>query len=107
MEARRHKRLIVSLPAEVTAGNVHIAASIENLSDAGVYLITAPSDEPLNLETDTAVELSFILPSLEKINLNCKVRWSYRTPPHRLTNSVGLEIINPSPEFRESLDTLR
>jgi len=107
MKARRHKRLIVSLPAEMTAGDIRLSASIENLSDAGLYLITAPSKDPLNFDTDSPVELFFTLPSQEKIRLNCKVRWSYRTPPHGFTNSVGLEIIDPSPEFRESLNTLR
>ncbi len=106
MEARRQKRLIVSLPAEITAEDTHIAGSIENLSDEGLYLITAPSQTSLNLKSDVPVNLSITFPSGGKINLTCRVKWSYQTPPHGYTNSLGLEIIEKPPEYNEALETL-
>jgi hypothetical protein len=107
MEARRHKRLIVTLPAEIIAGDTHIAGSIENLSDDGLYMVTAPSKASLNFKSDLPVELSITFPSGEKINLTCRVKWSYQTPPHGYTNSLGLEIIEKPPEYKEALQTLR
>jgi len=107
MEARRHKRLIVSLPAEIIAEDTHITGSIENLSDEGLYLVTAPSKTSLNIKSDVPVELSITFPSGEKINITCKVKWSYQTPPHGYTNSLGLEIMENSSEYKEALKTLR
>ncbi len=107
MEARRHKRLIVTLPAEIIAEDTHIAGSIENLSDDGLYMVTAPSKASLNFKSDLPVELSITFPSGEKINLTCRVKWSYQTPPHGYTNSLGLEIIEKPPEYKEALQTLR
>jgi hypothetical protein len=107
MEARRQKRLIVSLPAEISAENTHIAGSIENISDEGLYLVTAPSKISLNYESEAPVELSITFPSGEKINLTCRVKWSYQTPPHGYTNSIGLEIIEKPQEYNEALKTLQ
>lgn len=107
MEARRHKRLIVRLPAEITAENTHIAGSIENLSDEGLYLITAPTKISLNFESEVPVDLLITFPSGEKINLTCRVKWSYETPPHGYTNSLGLEIIETPSEYIEALKTLQ
>jgi hypothetical protein len=107
MEARRHKRLIVTLPAEITADDTHIAGSIENLSDEGLYMVTAPSKASLNFKSEAPVELSITFPSGEKIHLTCKVKWSYPTPPHGYTNSLGLEIIENSAAYKEALQTLR
>ncbi len=106
MEARRHKRMIVSLPAEITTGDTRFAGSIENLSDEGLYLVTAPSKASLNFKSNVPVELSITFPSGEKINLTCRVKWSYQTPPHGYTNSLGLEILEKSPEYKEALITL-
>ena len=106
MEARRHKRLIVSLPAEIIAEDTHITGSIENLSDEGLYLVTAPSKTSLNIKSDVPVELSITFPSGEKINITCKVKWSYPTPPHGYTNSLGLGILEKPPEYKLALQTI-
>ena len=106
MEMRRHKRAIVSLQAEIIANDKRYATSIENLSDEGAYIVMATSQPSLNFSADTHLELRFRMPSGEKISLQCKVKWSYQTPPHGYTNSVGLEIIEKPPEYNEALKTL-
>ena len=107
MEARRHKRQIVSLPAEITSGENRFAGSIENLSEEGLYMVTAPSKASLNLKPEAPVELSITFPSGEKIHLTCRVKWSYQTPPHGYTTSLGLEIMEKSPEYKAALTTLQ
>jgi len=106
MDARRNKRFIVSIEAELISQNIRIASSIENLSEEGVYVITASSKSVADFPPDTFLELKFQLPSGNEQCLNCKVKWSYKTPPHGLTNSIGMEIIDPPLSYKESLKTL-
>jgi hypothetical protein len=115
MEKRRSKRKIVALKAEIVSGGKSYAGVIENLSEDGIYIITTPSKSSIDFALGTTVELKFQPPSEPKdilrssgetINLHCKVIWSYKTPPHGLTHSIGMEIINPSPEYKELLKTL-
>ncbi len=107
MEARRSRRVIVNLPAEIISGDKRFASSIENLSNEGAYVVTAPLKSFSDFATDTLLELRFQFPSGEKLHLHCKVKWSYKTPPHGYTNSIGLEIINPPLIYQEILKTLQ
>lgn len=106
MDARQHKRVIVTLEAELIFQDYRIASSIENLSEEGVYLIIPHSKSAFDFTPGTLLELRFQLPSGEKQRLNCKVKWLYNTPPHGLTNSIGMEIIDPPLSFKESLKAL-
>ncbi len=107
MEARRYKRIILTLQAELVAGDMRYACFIENLSEEGVYITIAQSKPPVDFNSDTPFELRFRFPSGKKLNLNCRVKWSYLTPPHGYTNSVGLEIMNPPLLYTEILKTLQ
>ena len=106
MDARKNKRLIASLEAELTFGDVHVASSIENLSEAGIYIITSYSDDVINLPADSSVTLTFQFPNGESQRLNCKVKWRYKTPPYGVTISAGMEIIDPPKSYIEALKTL-
>jgi hypothetical protein len=107
MEARQYHRIIVSLPAEVVFNDKSYASTIENLSENGVYVVTAPQGGRSGFTPGTLLELKFRLPSGEKYSLNCRIIWSYQTPPHGFTDSVGMEIINPSVSYKELLKTLK
>ncbi len=107
MEARRYKRKIVTLQAELIAGGTRYACFIENLSEEGAYITIAQANPQVDFKSDTPFELKFRFPSGEKLNLSCRVKWSYRTPPHGYTNSVGLEIMDPPPLYTEALKTLQ
>jgi hypothetical protein len=106
MEARRSRRIVVSLQAEIIAGDRRYASSIENLSNEGAYVVTAPTKFSQDFITGTPLELRFSFPSGEKLHLNCRVKWSYQTPPHGYTNSIGLEIINPPLTYQQILNTM-
>ncbi len=107
MEARRYKRIIVTLQAELIAGDSRYACFIENLSEEGAYITIAKTNPQADFDPDTPFELKFRFPSGEKLNLSCRVKWSYRTPPHGYTNSVGLEIMDPPPLYTEVLKALQ
>ena len=104
-DARRHERKIVNIRAELVCGDRRYAGSIENISPAGVYVVTAPTRSTRDFAPDSALELRFKFPSGEKLNLHCIVKWSYSTPPHGLTNSIGLQIIDPPLTYKEFLKT--
>ncbi len=107
MESRCSERIILNLPAEVIMAGKHYAGSIENLSPAGIYLVTAPTGNSADFTPEALLTLKFTLPSGEGVDLNCKIKWSYLTPPHGFTNSIGLEIINPPASYSTSLRSLK
>lgn len=106
MEKRREKRKIVNIPAEVLCGDKYCAGTIENISESGIYLVTAPQKALSDLPVDTPVEIRFTFPSGEKQILHCRLRWSYLTPPHGFTQSIGVEILDPSPVYKALLQSL-
>ena len=95
MEKRLSKRIIIGLKAEIISGDISCEGVIENLSEAGIYVITAPTKTEINFAPGTILEVKFQFLSGETLNLHCEVKWSYKTPPHGLTNRIGMKIINP------------
>ncbi len=106
MERRRSKRITVNLNAERISGNKNSAVFIENLSENGIYMITAPAKTPNEFIPGSTLDLNFKLSTGETINLHCNVKWSHDNSPDDLTNSVGLEIIDPPPKYIEFIKTL-
>jgi hypothetical protein len=106
MEARRSKRAILDIPAEIINKDKRSAGTIENLSDEGIYMVTAPIRSEKDFSPGTEIEIRFRLLSGEKLNLRCIVKWSYLTPPHGYTFSIGLRIIDPPLTFKEAVKTL-
>lgn len=105
--SRRSRRVIVNIDAKLIMGDRTFASFIENLSEEGAYVTTAPSKSNLDFAPETPVTLIFRFPAGDEIELQGKIKWSYITPPHGYTNSIGLEIINPPSTFKETLKTLQ
>ncbi len=107
MKAKRSKRVILEIPAEIITENKHCAGTIENLSDNGMYVVTAPAKSEKHFPPGTEAEIRFRLPSGEKLALHCKIKWSFLTPPHSYTFSIGLKIKDPPLSYHEALQALR
>jgi hypothetical protein len=105
MERRRSKRLTVNLKAERISCTKNCSVFIENLSEDGIYMITAPAKNK-NYEPGSEIDLRLKLSSGETIKLNCYVKWVYENSPEDLTNSVGLEIKDPPLKYKECLKIL-
>jgi hypothetical protein len=103
MDNRLFKRNIVNIQAELICADMRCASFIENLSEEGVYIVTAPTDTSLDFRPDAPAELRFELPEGNRHYLNCKIKWSYKTPPHGLTSSIGMKVIDPPASYREAL----
>ncbi len=95
MGKRLSKRIIIGLKAEIISGDIICEGVIENLSEAGIYVITAPTKTEIDFAPGTILEVKFQFLSGETLNLHCEVKWSYKTPPHGLTNRIGMKIIDP------------
>jgi hypothetical protein len=107
MERRRYERKIVKLNAERISGNERYAVFIENISENGIYMITAPSGVIMNYVPGTELDIKFQLSSGEILNLHCRVIWSYkRPPPDGSTDNIGMEIIDPPLRYKEFVRTL-
>ncbi len=97
---------IVSFKVELVTGATRLAGFIEQLSEDGIYMKTAPTKDVIDFSPGKTFEVKFQPLSGETLCLQCRVKWSYRTPPHGLTNSVGMEIIDPQPTFKEFFKSL-
>ena len=108
MEKRRFKRIKVKLKAERISGDEKYGVLIEDISENGIHIITTPSNTHKKYTPGTDIDLKFLLTSGETLNLHCKVRWAHsKIPPDGLTDSIGLEIIDPPPKYIEFLRALR
>jgi len=106
MERRGADRLVVNLKAERLSCTKNCSVFIENLSDTGIYMITAPSKSK-DYEPGRKLLLKLELATGKTFNLQCNVKWCYDNSPEDLTNSVGLEILNPPDEYKNFIKTLQ
>ena len=106
MDNRQAKRKIVNIKAELIYGEAHCASVIENISRKGVYAVASRTSTVSDFTPDSTVELKFEFPAGEKQHLHCRIKWSYKTPPHELTSSIGMEIIDASSAYSEILESM-
>lgn len=97
---------VVNYRAELAHENFSYSGFIGNLTEDSIYMITFPSYSPVRLAPGTMLQLKLALPSKESICLQCRVAWSYKTPRHGLTQSIGLDIIDSFPNYRDLLNDL-
>jgi len=108
MEKRRSKRIKVNLKAERISGDEKYGVFIENISEHGICMITTHSKAHSRYIPGTDIDLRFRLSSGKTLNLFCKVIWAHlRIPPDGLTDSIGLEIIDPPLQYIEFVGSLR
>lgn len=105
-ERRRHRRKTIRLNAESIAGDTDFSVFIENLSESGISMITAPSDIPKDLSPGQRVTIKFILSTGILLKLQCMVVWSHRTAPRSPAYSIGMEIVNPPEAYITFIRTL-
>ncbi len=95
MEKRLSKRIAVGFKAVFISDGTSYQGVIENLSEKGLNVITSPLKAAIDFIPETLLKLNFQTFLGETLNLQCKVKWACKTLPHRLTNRIGMEIIDP------------
>jgi hypothetical protein len=108
MQTRRFERVRVSLRAEHVSESSTRPVFIENVSERGMHLVTIHKGEEALFFPGKNIELKLRLSSGEMISLSCEVRWmSAEIPPDGVTDSVGLEIVDPPPRYVSFVKNLR
>jgi hypothetical protein len=95
MERRQYKRIIVGFEAEILYEGKNYSGVIENLSESGISILTAPMQTEVDFKPGTSIEIKFQPPTGESPVLHCKIKWSYKISPHNLRSKIGMEIIDP------------
>lgn len=108
MDKRRKDRIDESLDAEIISGGVSYSGIIMNFSEAGLYMVTATANSVVDITPSTLLQLKCSLPSGEKVELKCEVKWFQTKPsPHGVSFSMGMEIVNPPKEYKDFIDSIK
>ena len=97
---------IVNMKASLISDNNKHSGIIENLSKDSLYLRAITINPASDFTPGEFFEIHFQSHSGEDISLPGKVTWSYDTPPHGLTKSIGIKIQEENPEYDKLFDEL-
>lgn len=78
---------------------------IESFCDDGIYMRTFPDSGPIDLLPGARIRIGVHSPSGEKRQINCVVKWMYKTPPHGMTTSIGLEFLDHISDLKNIFET--
>ena len=106
-ERRQSRRVTVNLKAERLSCTKDCSVFIENMSESGIHMISAPANNRDLFMPGAPLELKLKIAGGETLRLQCHVKWSYDNSPEDLTNSVGLEITNPPEAYLAFIKALR
>ncbi len=97
-EKRIHPRIDVEIKCVIVFNNETYKGSIKNVSRHGLYIrITSElTDHLIKLSTRDNIKISYSIPSGEKIEHECTVRWLF-TLAHQL--NLGVEAFEPPSAF--------
>lgn len=97
---------IVNLKASLVSDTKSHSGVIENLSKDSLYLRAVKINPASDFTPGEFFEVHLQSDSGQDISLPGKVMWSYDTPPHGLTKSIGFEISEDNQEYEELFNTL-
>ena len=92
---------IVKLKAELLSGSHTYPGFVEGFSKDDVFISANLAMQENNSSPGTMFGLKFTCPCGKMVNLNCRVKWSYKNPPHGFTKSIGLEILHQKNPYKE------
>jgi hypothetical protein len=92
---------IVNVKANIFSEGIRYRVIIESFCEDGIYCITLPEKSSTIISPGSWIKLKFQSPSGETISMDCRVKWSYRTPPHFITTSIGLHVLNPFTDYEK------
>ncbi|MBC8412387.1 MAG: PilZ domain-containing protein [Nitrospira sp.] len=108
MNKRLTERVSDNLEAEIISSDMSYAGIILNFSEHGLYMVTATTYNVVDITPSTALQLRCKLPSGEKLEMDCEVKWfQAKSSDHGNTFSMGMEILNPPEKYTEYLKQLK
>jgi hypothetical protein len=107
-ERRLHKRIHYKLKADVSYDSKHSSAMIENFSETGIFKIVFPEKSVINFYPGETIGVNFQMPLGQAVDLECEIKWVriQKNSPLFLKYSMGVQIINPPPIYKEFIKTL-
>lgn len=93
------------LKAELTTKTERCPGFIESLSKKDIYFLTSQEVPEIDCYPGSPIELDFACHDGKMLNLNCKIKWAYKTPPFGLTNIIA-EVIETAPNYETFLKSL-
>lgn len=101
-------RIPVYIQTEIISGRKSFTGVIGNLSEKGAFVETIPTETAAPFLPGKKVGLKFNVSSMNTIKLNCEIIWLYtkNTLSEGLSNSMGMKIIAPPPEYKKYFKTL-
>jgi len=107
MEKRRYKRTTVYFKAERISGDEKYGVFIENISDKGIHMLATHAPVHAHYSRGKNIDVRFHIAHRKPLILRCRIRWSCpKVPPNGLTDSIGLEILDPPRQYIEFVRTL-
>lgn len=107
MEKRASERISDSLDAEVSFDGVSFSGIIMNYSDEGLFLVSATLYEVDAVDENIEMEVRCTLPSEEKVNLRCRVKWcNKKDSPFGVSMNIGMKILDPPEKYLEFIKGL-
>lgn len=105
-ENRAHRRKNVHLDAELDCGGIDHRAVIQNISSNGLCVVFTYRDSQSDRISEKKIHVTLYTASGQAMSLHCMERWSRPVSNHAFTISMGLEILEPPPQYDEFLKTL-
>ena len=93
MEKRSAKRTTAGFKTKIIYNGIKYPGVIENISAAGVSVLTDPIDSEVEFVAYEVIELKFEAPSREEVTLECTIMWSSPIPPHNVRHRIGMELV--------------
>jgi hypothetical protein len=106
MERRGYERIAVDLRAERISGDETRSILIENISETGLQILTAPAEEDSEFDPGTMIQLKLMLANGESLDLDCTVMWADKQQPDDQASSVGMKIEAAPFRYREFVQSL-
>ncbi|GBE03579.1 PilZ domain protein [bacterium BMS3Abin09] len=102
MEYRACERISDSLDADITLDGVNYSGIIMNYSEEGLFLVSATLYDVDDVDEKTEMEVRCILPSEEKVDLKCEVKWfNKKDSPYGVSLNMGMRILGPPEKYIE------
>lgn len=103
MIRRLSERVLKELKARLILNKERYDATIENVSENGVKVMTCSDVDILSGEK---IDVEFETPSGEVLSLHCRVIWSSKLSSDSIFQNLGLEITENSAEYEEFYKSL-
>ena len=101
-------RIPVYINTKVIVSGKNYDGIIGNLSHNGAFLEIDPGKTATHFLPRQRLDLKFQGDSKKTFTLNCEVIWLYTkiNSANTVTNSIGVEILKPSPAYKKYFKTL-